>query len=164
MGQTASRVCTAGATVLVIALLIVSIIHQIGQQALAKSLPNVNNYAKWGNIQGCDYQIFIDNTSKIHAQNCNTGTDEYSGTDAATVIQQAINQLTSGGKIVFGVGNYSITKSLTTVNDLTLEGMGKDVSVLRWNSTASGNMMTLSTYSLTLRDLTFDGHNIRGTN
>jgi parallel beta-helix repeat protein len=77
------------------------------------------------------YIIFIDGTT-IKARNGQTGAIEFSGTDASTVIQQAINALgTSGGRVFIKAGTYTMkVSSLNTYgepiciskNDVTLEG------------------------------------------
>jgi len=52
--------------------------------------------------------------------------DVSSGTDAATVIQAAIDSLpTDGGVVLVKSGRYTISTSLSPVNNLTLKGVGK---------------------------------------
>lgn len=46
----------------------------------------------------CSYLIFTDRIT-TYAQNCDTGTIDYSGTIAATVINSAIAALTNGGLV-----------------------------------------------------------------
>ena len=59
----------------------------------------------------------------IYAKNGETGAVEFSGTDAATVIQQAIDALTSGGKIFIKAGTYTLTNSLTLKPGVSIEGV-----------------------------------------
>lgn len=80
--------------------------------------------------QGATYVIFKDD-SNIKARNGTTGHIDYSGTDAATVIQAAIDALGSnGGKIYIAKGQYEIRSTLTiTESSITLEGAieGSDI-------------------------------------
>ncbi len=60
----------------------------------------------------CDYLIYISGTA-INAVNGMTGNIDYSGTNAATVIQNAIDALpTRGGIIHLKRGQYNLTKGL----------------------------------------------------
>jgi len=59
----------------------------------------------------------------ILAKNGETGEIEFSGTDAATVIQSAIDALgTQGGKIFIKAGTYECKSSITLKQNLILEG------------------------------------------
>jgi hypothetical protein len=71
------------------------------------------------------YIIFTDGTT-IKARNGKTGAIDYSGTDASTVIQSAINALGStGGKIFIKRGSYTLSAPLSVSlgsNDVIIEG------------------------------------------
>ena len=60
----------------------------------------------------------------VKAKNGGTGVVEFSGVDAAEVIQQAINALKNGGKIFIKAGTYEITETITIPQDknITIEG------------------------------------------
>ena len=59
------------------------------------------------------YIIFKDDAGKVYARNGMTGQIDFSGTDAATVIQSAINALAQPGTIFIRSGSYYITKPIT---------------------------------------------------
>jgi len=68
--------------------------------------------------QPASYIIFTDG-STVYAKNGTTGEIEFSGADAATVIQQAIDALSgSGGKIFIKKANYLLTSGLTLPSSL----------------------------------------------
>jgi hypothetical protein len=69
------------------------------------------------------YTVFIDGTT-IKARNGTTGAIDYSGTDAAWVIQSAINSLSNGGKIFIKRGTYLISQTLTNIEGIFIEGEG----------------------------------------
>jgi parallel beta-helix repeat protein len=71
--------------------------------------------------QGYSYIIWTDGT-KYYAKNGQTGQIEFSGTDASTVIQSAIDALPNGGKIFIKAGTYPATFSLRS--NIILEGEG----------------------------------------
>jgi len=74
---------------------------------------------------GPSYIIFKDDAGRVYAKNGRTGQIEFSGTDAATVIQQAIDALPSGGgKIFIKAGEYQLTKKINLKSNLTIEGEG----------------------------------------
>jgi len=60
----------------------------------------------------------------IYAKNASSGQIEFSGTDAATVIQNAINQLTNGGKIFIKAGTYECSQSIFLKDNVIIEGEG----------------------------------------
>ena len=78
----------------------------------------------------------IDNESgTINAYSGNTGRVAYSGTDAATVIQNAINALSSNGGLIFlRAGTYPITTSalspIAVPSGVTLQGEGIDRTII----------------------------------
>jgi hypothetical protein len=76
----------------------------------AFSLPETVVEAGSG-VETASYIIFQEN-GMIYAKNGKTGKIEFSGADAATVIQSAINALTNGGKIFIKAGTYTLTAPL----------------------------------------------------
>jgi len=71
--------------------------------------------------QTYSYVIWTDGTN-YYAKNGSTGKIDYSGTNASTVIQNAINSLSAGGKIYIRKGIYTITNTITLSDGITLEG------------------------------------------
>ncbi len=71
------------------------------------------------------YVIYIDDNDLIYAKNGNTGHIDYSGTDAVTVIQQALDALTEGGMLLVKEGTYHITESIIVYDSITIKGEGK---------------------------------------
>lgn len=73
------------------------------------------------------YIIFKDG-DVVKAKNGETGVVEFSGTDAATVIQQTIDALTNEGKIFIKRGTYIINQKIECNNTvgIEIEGEGKD--------------------------------------
>jgi hypothetical protein len=69
------------------------------------------------------YLIFKDDAGNIYAKNGRTGQINFPGTDAATVIQQAIDALVGkGGRIFIQSGTYNITRSIKLIPNLVIEG------------------------------------------
>lgn len=82
-------------------------------------------------VQEASYIIFIDDDGLIKARNGKTGQIDFQDRDAATVIQSAIDALTSGGKIFIKEGIYIITKTININNGgIVLEGVGMGGSYL----------------------------------
>jgi len=95
------------------------------------------------------YVIFKDGTT-IKARNGTTGAIDYSGTDASTVIQSAINALgTSGGKIFIKAATYSLTSDLSPVSSLVIEGEGSGTEIVG----AGGRINIDSKSNIVLRNL-----------
>ena len=82
-------------------------------------------------IAPASYIIYKDGTT-YYAQNGQTGVNDYSGTDASTVIQSAINALgTNGGKIFIKAGTYTLSTSIIFQKNQTIVGEGVDVTILK---------------------------------
>jgi len=106
-----------------------------GAYALLKN--DINNTRteineKIENLALGSYIIYQEN-GVIYAKNGKTGAIEFSGTDAATVIQQAINALSAvgGGKIFIKAGRYSLIKSinLNNTSNIWLVGEGNSTVI-----------------------------------
>jgi len=71
------------------------------------------------------YVIWTDGTN-VYARNGKTGAIEFSGSDAAAVIQSAINALTGGGKIFIKAGTYTVITWIDLGNkiNIVLQGEG----------------------------------------
>jgi len=77
--------------------------------------------------QAASYIIWTDNstgTPTYYAKNCTTGQIDYTNTDAATVIQAAINTLTNGGLIFVKSGEYRLSTSIQLISNLIICGEG----------------------------------------
>jgi len=115
--------------------------------------------------------------SMYYAKNGSTGEIEFSGTDAATVIQSAIDATSEGGLVSIKQGIYTInttydtqikiTKTITVCGEgfgtiLRFTGVGTDK---RWinEGCTMGILMVLADNAV-VRDLTVDGNNIEGIN
>jgi len=73
------------------------------------------------------YIIRVDNSTGIpvyHAKNETTGVIDYSGPNAATVIQAAIDALPNGGNIFIKSGTYIIEDMITLGDDIHIRGEG----------------------------------------
>jgi len=124
------------------------------------------------------YIIYIEDTT-IKALNCQTGEVEFSGTDASTVIQSAIDALPAeGGEIFICGGTYKFTKGLRIAkNNVTIRGEGRstvfatdgmDESFIYVGHTAEANHFTLSDLMIDGKTLpktagvevTLDGHGV----
>jgi len=72
--------------------------------------------------QPYSYIIWTDG-QKYYAKNGSTGQVEFSGTDANTVIQNAINKLQYGGKIFIKSGIYNVTETISILySSIIIEG------------------------------------------
>lgn len=98
----------------------------------------------------------------IFAQNGLTGIIDYVGNDAATVINNTINTLSSGGKIFIKNETYIITSSLTiAANYITIQGeswktilqLGANVNVITVNAAPS----QAASWYLEFKDFKIDG-------
>lgn len=115
-------------------------------------------------VKCATYVIENDGTT-IKAFNGTTGELAYSGTNAATVIQSAINVLTAGGKIFIKQGTYELDAPLTSVaNGLIIEGVGHGISgLLAPTKLKLGNNVNLDVINMIhsniiIRDLYIDGN------
>jgi hypothetical protein len=76
-------------------------------------------------VQPYSYIVFYDSTAKLYnAVNGTTGTTDYSGTNAATVIQSALSGAPTGGSVYIQVGTYTGTGSVTNTNGLSIIAQG----------------------------------------
>jgi len=77
------------------------------------------------------YTVYIKSSVIYAIASPESGLSDYSGSSAATVIQNAINDLTSGGKILIKVGTYRSTKALTLKKNCVLQGENAESTVLQ---------------------------------
>ncbi|RLC68525.1 MAG: hypothetical protein DRI26_10025 [Chloroflexi bacterium] len=98
----------------------------------------------------------------IYAKNCSSGEIEFSGTDAATVIQQAIDALpNSGGRIFIKAGEYIISSAIQiNKNYITIEGESPINTCLKLADGANCNLIefTANWGLIRIRHLELDGN------
>ena len=70
------------------------------------------------------------------------------GTNDQTVIKNAINTLTAGGKIILLEGTYNFSNGITHKNDVVIEGQGKGITII--NETFPQMISKMSNTSATL--------------
>ena len=102
------------------------------------------------------------------------GTD-YSGTNASTVIQSAIDSLTNGGTIFFKAGTYELSSSITIKDKISLIGemeskVSSAVTIFTRASGFSGDMIQTdavyvdslddNTQDIKIKNLIFNGGNV----
>jgi parallel beta-helix repeat protein len=112
-------------------------------------------------VQSASYVIYIDSSGNTNARNGTTGNVDYSGTSSVTVIQDAISALTSGGRLFFRNGTYTLTGStpLTVSNaDIRLEGESYGAVITQANSTNLAHLIRVTAGFCTLRSLHVDGN------
>jgi hypothetical protein len=107
-----------------------------GQYILAADVTDRRSGVQETGIGPTSYVVWKEG-STYFAKNGITGEVEWSGIDALTVIQSAVNALTSGGKIFFKSGTYTLTGPIVlSVGNILLEGEGP-ASILY--NTGTGN-------------------------
>jgi len=91
--------------------------------------------------QPASYIIWTDG-STYYAKNGITGAIDYSGADAATIIQSTIDTLHSlwGGIISIKEGNYSISSAIQIYGRITIKGSGTATTILRLANNADCNL------------------------
>ena len=98
-------------------------------------------------IAPASYVIYKDGTT-YYSQNGQTGVNDYSGTNAVTVIQSTINALTSGGKIFLKAAEYDITAGGASIDinaksNIMIQGAGIGNTVLKQTGTVSGQLLEI---------------------
>jgi len=119
----------------------------------------------------CSYRVSIKG-ALIYAQNCSTGSTDYSGTNPATVINDAIGNMRSGGKLFIMAGTYTFTTTpitivgtaaaigSTSISNVELFGQGNS-TILRGGTELSGNFEligVLNAKNWYIHDLQVDGN------
>jgi parallel beta-helix repeat protein len=159
-------------SLVVISLILLLLLLLTGYSALT------SNYNFKGSTQDIQYPaseasylIWTDG-STIYAKNSLTGMISYSGSDAATVINNAITATyDNGGGLVFvKSGNYSIGSSIVMKSYVTLEGEGcgfdKAATVLRLADNVNDDVIKTpqqKNYHITVRNLQIEGNNAHQT-
>ena len=103
-----------------------SVVSASGASSGQVPVANGSNSYAWGNASGpvpADYVITTNGTTIAATALAGSGLTTYSGTDAYTVIQNAITALTPAGSIGSGGGRIHITKgAYFLTNELTITG------------------------------------------
>jgi len=154
-------------------------VYQPQNQNLQEALDNLNDRIETINSTLADlqlrlrgipvsYTVFISGGTYYAEANFFGGT-EYSGRDAATVIQQAIDALTSGGKVLIKAGTYDIASRIELKTDIALEGEGPG-TILKAASGLQNNNAMISdeavphdpeiTYRCSVSNLYMDMNNV----
>ena len=89
---------------------------------------------------GFDYTIFKDGDI-VKAKNGRTGVIEFKDTDEASVIQNAINALVNGGKIVLDAGTWEINKKIKVYGkNITIEGKTSHFGMYHGNTKITSSL------------------------
>jgi parallel beta-helix repeat protein len=92
--------------------------------SLAFTVQFTGSSRRFSRITEASYIVFIEDRV-IYAENGKTGFVEYSGSDASSVIQAALNSLGSNGGIIWiREGTYVITSTIRVPGNVTLRGTG----------------------------------------
>lgn len=74
--------------------------------------------------------VIYQSDSSFHAKNGVTGEIDYSGKDAAVIIQEAINALNNGGIVFIKAGRYPLTSVLNVKSNVQVIGEGCSTALL----------------------------------
>lgn len=106
------------------------------------------------------YLIFVDasDSNKIKALNGITGAVDYSGSDAATVINAALSAMTSGGELFVKAGTYDLSSSIYLHNrqNILITGEGGS-TILSASGTYEAVIYLLGSSNSTIQNLTING-------
>lgn len=115
------------------------------------------------NIQDASYVIWKANNNTF-AQNYATGAIDYKGSRDDIVINNAINRLTNGGKILIKEGTYDITSAIVVKDNVEVTGSGFGTILKASNFGASNNgiinlgILDQNNINCVLNHLTIDGN------
>jgi len=114
----------------------------------------------------CNYSGYLvyEDATTVFALNCNTGTVDFSGADAAAVINSAISNLGHGGIVHVNAGMYTLSTSIVgELNDVVFEGDGR-ATVFNVVQNFSMCGICPSGSGWVIRNFRFDGTNMNRTN
>ena len=115
-----------------------------------------------GTIKGVPASYFVYKVSTTYyAYNGVSNTLDYSNSDFKTLMTSVVSALTSGGKIILGPGDFTLSTVLTITQDnITIEGFGVDITrILLSTGTTSAAALQIGTgtvgtnYTLTANSL-----------
>ena len=97
-------------------------------------------------VESADYIIFKDDEGNVYAKSGDNGEIRFSGMDAATVIQDAINALAERGVLFIRKGNYDMTSTLSVPSDaaISIVGEGKQATSLEFDLPSEGSGVVFS--------------------
>ena len=78
------------------------------------------------------------------------------GTNDQTVIQNAINTLTAGGKIILLEGTYNFSNGITHKNDVVIEGQGKGITIINETFPQMISKMSNTSATLAIRNMSIN--------
>ena len=107
--------------------------------------------------QPYSYIIYTDGTT-IYAKNGATGQIDFSGTDASTVIQKAINNMTNGGKLLIKAGLYIISSMIYINKSIIFSGEGYNTILKNQDYTNMNAMIDVTAENVTIENLQIDGN------
>ncbi|RLI00646.1 hypothetical protein DRO31_08325 [Candidatus Bathyarchaeota archaeon] len=102
----------------------------------------------------------------IYAKNGESGAVEFSGTDAATVIQQAIDHVADkgGGKIFIRTGTYIVARSLSFENKSNIIIVGGKKTILKLADSANCDVINIvNAQRIRIENIEIDGNKVNQT-
>ncbi len=78
------------------------------------------------------------------------------GTNDQTVIQNAINTLTAGGKIILLEGTYNFSNGITHKKDVVIEGQGKGITIINETFPRMISKMSKTSATLAIRNMSIN--------
>ena len=78
------------------------------------------------------------------------------GTNDQTVIQNAINTLTAGGKIILLEGTYNFSNGISHKNDVVIEGQGKGITIINETFPQMISKMSNTSATLAIRNMSIN--------
>ena len=113
--------------------------------------PNSNTH-----LGTASYVIF--RQTDFYAQNCLTGAIDFSGPDAATVIQNSMDSLASGGEIFLKAGSYVFNSTVIIPSNITVQGEGSGTLIRMADNANAEAFKTDGSSGIILRDFRIDGN------
>lgn len=121
--------------------------------------PTVATYNKLAGVRECVYTIATDGTT-TYAQSCDTGAILSSGTDADSVIQSALNAMSSGGMLFIKKATYSANTPITiTYSGTTIDSDGATIRATA-DVGASAMLSASDKSNITVRNIVLDANNV----
>ena len=132
---------------------------QISTTAIARTTARAITTTQTTN--GPSYIIFVDpvDPGMIKAKNGITGKIDFSGTDAAAVIQKTLDSLKNGGQILLAGGTYPISSTIQIRSENTVfSGTGKGTVLRMINGANLDFLLRIAANFATVSDLTIDSN------
>ena len=114
--------------------------------------------------QAVSYTVFTDGTNYF-MKNGTTGNIDFSSTNASKIINWAIGNLTSGGRVFVKAGSYNVSMNVVVGSNVEVVGEGKGSTLfLGVNQSNQQLFYGLNIENVTLRSLHLSGKNTNNTN